>query len=147
MQITVANAELERLQESFVLHQIKRVEDIKAGVLGRDQSVAHQLVPRRGGRCVVERVGSFQRLVDRMVHDCRRQRIVAHHIGDDAVLFHYVTVDDARARKEPVAEILLVETRCQVELVQILPMSKQKTLVMHPRQGLYQIFGYYVHLL
>ncbi len=120
VKITVADAELERLQKSLVLHQIESVENVETGILGRDQSVAHQLVPRCRRRRVVERVSRFQGLVDRMVHHRRRQSVVAHHVGDDAVLLHDITIDDAGARKEPVAEILLVETRCQVELVQIL---------------------------
>lgn len=58
--------------------------------------------------------------MDWMVHYSRRKSVIAHHVGDDALFLHYIAVDYARTREEPVAEILLVETWCQVELVQIL---------------------------
>lgn len=55
-----------------------------------------------------------------MVHHSRWQRVIAYQIGDDAVVLHHVAVNDAWPREEPVAEILLIKTRSQVELVQIL---------------------------
>ncbi len=54
------------------------------------------------------------------MHHRRWQRVVAYQIGDDTVVFHHVAVDDAGPGEKPVAEILFVETRRQVELVQIL---------------------------
>ena len=61
-----------------------------------------------------------------MVHHGRRQSIVTHHVRDDVVLLYDITIDDAGAWKEPVAEILFVETRCQVELVQILVVQTER---------------------
>lgn len=120
MQVAVSDAELERLEERLVLHEVERVEHVEAGVLRRDEGVVHQLVPRRDGGHVVERVRRLQRLVHWVMHHRRRQRVVAHHVRDDAVVLDDVSVDDAGARQEPVPEIFLVELRSQMELCQIL---------------------------
>ena len=61
-----------------------------------------------------------------MMHHRWRQRIVTHQIGDDTVILHDVAVDDAGPGEKPMTEILLVETRRQVELVQILDKKPKK---------------------
>lgn len=44
--------------------------------------------------------------------------------SDDAIILNDVAIDDARAREEPVTEVLLIEARRQVEFVQILKKDK-----------------------
>ncbi len=48
--------------------------------------------------------------------------------SDDAIILDDVAIHDARAREEPVTEVLLIEARRQVEFVQILKKDKKGEL-------------------
>lgn len=121
LQITVANAELQFGEELLVLHQVERIEHIVVVVLRRDQRIVHQVHPRRLRGHIVERVRRLHALVHRMVHNRRRQRIVADQIGDalGARTLHHVRTDDARLRREPVLELRRAEDGRQRERLEI----------------------------
>lgn len=120
VKVSVSDAELERLEERLVLHEVESVEHIEAGVFGRDQSVVHELVPRCCRRGIVERVSRLERFVHRVMHHRRRERVIAHQVRYDAVLFDDERVYNARTRQEPVTEVFLVKARSQMKFGQVL---------------------------
>ena len=74
-------------------------------------------------RFPVGRIGRFR---DRLFvqHPTQPRAKYANEItSDDPIFLDDVTVDDARTREKPMAEIFLIETRRQIELVQILEMK------------------------
>ena len=57
-----------------------------AYVLGGDEQIVHEIVQRRLGGHIMERVGSLERLVLRMMHDGRWQMIEARKISNNAIV-------------------------------------------------------------
>lgn len=43
MEVAIANAELEFLEELFIFHNVQSVKDIKSLVFGKNQSILHEL--------------------------------------------------------------------------------------------------------
>jgi hypothetical protein len=120
LQISISDAELQHLEELPVVHQVEGVEHVEVQLFGGDEGVVHQFHPRRLPRHVVERVGRLQRLVHRVVHHRRRQRVVADEVDDLALALHDEAVHDVRTRQEPVHEVFLGELGRQIELLQVL---------------------------
>lgn len=121
LQIAVADAKLKRHQELVVVHQVERVEDVKVGVLGGNEGIVHQVQPWRLRRNIVERVGGLDVVVHRMMHNGRRQRVVADQVSDGARrrILDDVATNDTVLRREPVAELFFVEYRDQGKLLQV----------------------------
>jgi len=108
LEVSVADAKLQVLEEGAVLHNIQRVEHVKVPPLGQREAIVHQLRERHRGSDVVERVGGIEGGMLVISDDAGGKVVVAAHIGDFAVfVLDHECVHDTIAWEEPMPELFL----------------------------------------
>ena len=79
-------------------------------LLGQNERVTHQHIPVNSCRDVVVRVRCLERVVLWVAHDGGRQSVEGQQVGDSSItVTNYKTLNHTFARKEPVAELIVVE--------------------------------------
>ena len=81
IELAVADAELELLEDVLVLHDVQRIEDIHIQLLGLPEQLKHTVFEATRHTHVVEWVAHFEQIVLFIVEDLARQVVERENIG------------------------------------------------------------------
>ena len=122
MKISVADAELQILEESIVLVNVEGVEHVEVLLLGEDERISQKLLHLHCVCDVVVAVGDLEDLVGLVLQDGRGQVVERKEVLDlfRLLVFHYIGVYHSFSRDQEVLNLCFREVKVHLKSLQIL---------------------------